>query len=339
MLLEYGYDCHYKRQAKKRGRVPLKEKKRRESQPDQQHERASSSPSSTNGENISQQEEDDRPHENTTMQDFSVILDAAQSISAAANQEQQQQARGRDTTAATAAAAAAPMTFGPTPRMDDFDNNNPPPLDHPTNSSGLQHSDLCRGLPRLMGGYPLAGRSSQDSSFSPSGGQNPFFGTPNPTLNFGLSNPEEVDRPSPNSTRSECRYRCLEPLLPFIGQRFPVSVACDLFDVYLLDPGASLWRFSSPFILTRVFRRKSLLGPNPRPTSPALLATMLWCCAQTADISVLLVPGSRSKLTNALYELATYLISRRDPDRWRRIHGISPFGTNSEYFVTMLMIV
>lgn len=237
------------------------------------------------------------------MQEYPSALEAAHSTSTSRQQHKP--------------TAQAPTTFGPTPRMEDFD---PPTLDHQSNSS-LQQSELSGGLPRLMRNYHLAGSSNGSFHGSPSG--QALFATPNPTLNFGLSNPEELDRPSPSAQFSECRHRCLEPLLPFIGRSFPVSVACDLFDVYLLDPGASLWRFSSPFILTRIFRRKSLLGPNPRPTSPALLATMLWCCAMTADISVLLVPGSRSKLTNALYELATYLISRRDSDRWRRIHGIN----------------
>ncbi|KAL8386993.1 hypothetical protein RB595_010238 [Gaeumannomyces hyphopodioides] len=121
---------------------------------------------------------------------------------------------------------------------------------------------------------------------------------------------------------ADCRYACLAPVLPYLGNIIPASVACDLLDVYLTEPGSSLFRCASPYILTRIFRKRSLLHPTrPRPTTPALLATMLWCAAQTADIVLLHVPGSRSKITNALYELSTSLISERDPDRWRRIHG------------------
>lgn len=128
--------------------------------------------------------------------------------------------------------------------------------------------------------------------------------------------------PQPGAAAFECRYPCLYPLLPFFSDTFPASLACDLFDVYLVDPGTSLFRCASPYIMTRIFRKKSLLHPtNPRPTSSALLATILWCCAQTADLSMLLVPGSRSKLTDFLYELAVSLINCRDPDRWRRVHG------------------
>lgn len=163
------------------------------------------------------------------------------------------------------------------------------------------------------------------------------FPATTPLFGFNLASPNSLDGPTTSGHHhhpqhhgpgnrgggdSGCRYRVLDPLLPFLGDTFPVSVACDLLDVFLIDPGTSLFRFSSPYILTRIFRKKSLLHPtHPRPLTPALLATILWCCAQTADISVLLVPGSRSKLTNALYELATTLMAKRDPDRWRRIHG------------------
>ncbi|KAH8672157.1 hypothetical protein BGZ61DRAFT_555763 [Ilyonectria robusta] len=121
---------------------------------------------------------------------------------------------------------------------------------------------------------------------------------------------------------SEGRYQCLTPLLPFLGDTIPISLAYELFDVYLVDPGTSLFQCASPYILSRIFRKKSLLrSANPRKLSPALLVTILWCCTQTADISALLVPGSRSRYTNSLYELATFLVHCRDPDRWRRIHG------------------
>lgn len=128
-----------------------------------------------------------------------------------------------------------------------------------------------------------------------------------------------------NAPSADCRYRCLDPVLPYLRDIIPASVACDLIDVYLTEPGSSLFRCASPYIITRIFRQKSLLHPtNPRRTTPALLATMLWCSAQTADIVLLHVPGSRAKICNALYELSTALVSDRDPDRWRRIHGTTP---------------
>ncbi|OAR01604.1 hypothetical protein LLEC1_00448, partial [Akanthomyces lecanii] len=120
----------------------------------------------------------------------------------------------------------------------------------------------------------------------------------------------------------ECSYKFLHPILPHIRNIIPASVACDLLDIFLTDPGSSLFSGASPYILTRIFRKRSILhSTHPRQTTPALLATILWCVAQTADVMILHVPGTRAKIVNQLYELATSLVSARDPDRWRRIHG------------------
>lgn len=120
----------------------------------------------------------------------------------------------------------------------------------------------------------------------------------------------------------DCCYPFLEPVLPYIRNIIPASVACDLLDIFLTDPGSSLFRGASPYILSRIFRKKSMLDPtSPRQTTPALLATILWCIAMTADIILLHVPGARAKVVNDLYEVATSLTAERDPDRWRRVHG------------------
>ncbi|KAJ6436424.1 transcriptional activator xlnR [Purpureocillium lavendulum] len=103
------------------------------------------------------------------------------------------------------------------------------------------------------------------------------------------------DEQQPESTYAAC-YKCLWPVLPFIRNIMSSSVASELIDVFLTEPGSSLFCGSSPYILTTVFRKKSVLHPtSPRRTSPALLAAILW--------------------------LTTSLVSERDPDRWRRTHG------------------
>lgn len=134
------------------------------------------------------------------------------------------------------------------------------------------------------------------------------------------------DGPSPDllqkAPTEDCCYKFLDPVLPYIRNILPASVACELLDIFLTDPGSSLFRGASPYILTRIIRKKSILHTSkPRHTTPALLATILWCVAQTADVMLLHVPGTRAKVVNDLYDLATSLISERDPDRWRRIHG------------------
>ena len=200
-------------------------------------------------------------------------------------------------------------------------------------------SDDSVGYPSPANGIlgHQASNSHERQSFS-----NNHAVRPTDRTSFSTSNGREGSIPELRGVNSlykapsaDCRYRCLDPVLPYIRDIIPASVACDLLDVYLTEPGSSLFRCASPYILTRLFRRKSLLHPTqPRPTTPALLATMLWCSAQTADIVLLHVPGSRSKICNALYELATTLISDRDPDRWRRIHGMNFVTACVSYVLT-----
>ncbi|KAL3959294.1 hypothetical protein ACCO45_007456 [Purpureocillium lilacinum] len=138
----------------------------------------------------------------------------------------------------------------------------------------------------------------------------------------------------------DCCYKFLEPVLPYIRNIIPASVACELLDIFLTDPGSSLFRGASPYILTRIFRKKSILHPTaPRYTTPALLATILWCVAQTADVMVLHVPGTRARVVNDLYDLATSLVSERDPDRWRRIHANEPAGVIDDVLTFILLSI
>lgn len=121
-----------------------------------------------------------------------------------------------------------------------------------------------------------------------------------------------------SESKRHFRYQCLDPLLPYLHGILPTSVAHSLFDVYLVDPGTFLFRRASPYILTRVFRKKSLFHPTrPRSISTALLAAILCCCVQTADTPSLHIPGARSKIARELYRLASSLICKQEKDRLR----------------------
>ncbi|KAH8195705.1 hypothetical protein TruAng_010136 [Truncatella angustata] len=136
---------------------------------------------------------------------------------------------------------------------------------------------------------------------------------------LSLPSPMSVWQSSSLPATSHCRYPVLQPLLPHLNGILSVSTACELFDVYLTDPGSSLFKFAPPYILTRIFRRKSLLHPtSPRPMSCALLAAILWCCAQAAEVPSLLAPGARSRTTRTLYNLAVSLINEKATGRWWR---------------------
>ncbi|KAJ6436844.1 transcriptional activator xlnR [Purpureocillium lavendulum] len=71
-----------------------------------------------------------------------------------------------------------------------------------------------------------------------------------------------------------CCYKFLEPVLPYVCDIVPASVACELLGIFMTDPGSSLFCGASPYILTRIFRKKTggLRAENeiPHPNIPAL---------------------------------------------------------------------
>lgn len=121
---------------------------------------------------------------------------------------------------------------------------------------------------------------------------------------------------------SKYSYKCLEPILSDLKCILPISAACELLEIYFAEPCGSLFNGASPFILTHVLRRQSVLHPTkPRQSTPALLSTILWCTAQTADLRIFHSPGSRRRISDRLYELSISLLRPRDPDNWHRTPG------------------
>jgi len=111
----------------------------------------------------------------------------------------------------------------------------------------------------------------------------------------------EIGEPPPVENPTHCRYPILVPLIPVLGKIIPMTVACELLELYFDQPGCSLLKFTSPYVLTHVLRRRSILHPScPRVTGHALLLAMLHATAHTADIALFYVPGSRSKICDAL---------------------------------------
>ncbi|OBT53599.1 hypothetical protein VE04_07443 [Pseudogymnoascus sp. 24MN13] len=132
-------------------------------------------------------------------------------------------------------------------------------------------------------------------------------GTPQcrPPTAFGKS-------PSGQSeTAQGCRYLVLGPLLQHINGIIPASIACDLIDFYFAEPSRSLFESASPYVLTHIFRKKSFLHPtNPRITSPALLAAMLWVTAQTSDSQIFKTsPMSRGRICDRLFAICLRLLN------------------------------
>ena len=118
----------------------------------------------------------------------------------------------------------------------------------------------------------------------------------------------------------ECRYPVLRPLLPYITSITPTKDACDLLEMYFAKPSNSLFECASPYVLTQIFREAPFLSDNPRITSPALLAAMLWATAQTSDAPIFKTSHrARSRICDELYAVCLSLIDRvaQKDDDWK----------------------
>ncbi|KAM7220976.1 Xylanolytic transcriptional activator xlnR [Rhypophila decipiens] len=113
-----------------------------------------------------------------------------------------------------------------------------------------------------------------------------------------------------NYGHSPLRYPVLEPLIPHLGNMIPVSLACDLIDLYFASSSSAQMHPMSPYVLGFVFRKRSFLHPTkPRQCQPALLASILWVAAQTSDAPFLTsVPSARGKICQKLLELTVSLL-------------------------------
>ncbi|RDH27548.1 hypothetical protein BDQ94DRAFT_163532 [Aspergillus welwitschiae] len=122
-------------------------------------------------------------------------------------------------------------------------------------------------------------------------------------LTLALTSPDATaTSASSTSLPAGCRFPCLEPLLPRLRSVMSPGEACSLLEIFFTEPAA-------------------VLDPiQPRPTSPALLATMLWCAAHTAYGRLYYIPGSRARFVDHLYCLVMSLLQRLDPENWHRVN-------------------
>lgn len=147
-----------------------------------------------------------------------------------------------------------------------------------------------------MGTYAMAGEAASPG----------WMGMPSPTAQY----PPPLPQHNYTHANQQLRYPVLEPLLPHLGNTVPVSLACDLIDLYFASSSSAKMHPMSPYVLGYVFRKKSFLHPTkPRSCQPALLASMLWVAAQTSDAPFLTsVPSARQKICQKLLELTVSLL-------------------------------
>ncbi|KAH6614046.1 fungal-specific transcription factor domain-containing protein [Boeremia exigua] len=106
------------------------------------------------------------------------------------------------------------------------------------------------------------------------------------------------------------RYPVLEPVVPYLVDIMPLSLACDLLELYFESSSSLYMQPVSPYVLGHVFRKNSFLRrDNPRACSPALLASMLWIGCLTSESPYLAsTPTARNQMSEKLVNLTIGLL-------------------------------
>lgn len=183
----------------------------------------------------------------------------------------------------------------------------------PGNPSINNYPDLPYGM-QGQGGHPAYSSGGFRMGNSPLGGYGLGASATSPGWGVSMSSPPGQFQPShvaqPNFNAGHLRYPVLEPLIPHLGNIMPISLACDLIDLYFASSSSAQMHPMSPYVLGFVFRKRAFLHQTkPRRCQPALLASMLWVAAQTSDASLLTsVPSARSKTCQKLLELTVGLL-------------------------------
>ncbi|KAJ5445568.1 Cryptochrome/DNA photolyase class 1 [Penicillium cf. griseofulvum] len=113
-----------------------------------------------------------------------------------------------------------------------------------------------------------------------------------------------------SASRSPLKYPVLEPLMPFVESSLPRRLVCDLLALYFTSAFSTHMHPVCHHIHCYVLRKTSFLSVDrPRPTSPALLASMLWVAAvDDRAFSLSISPLQRRKICQFLCALIIRLL-------------------------------
>ncbi|KAJ9299755.1 transcriptional regulator family: Fungal Specific TF [Paecilomyces variotii] len=112
------------------------------------------------------------------------------------------------------------------------------------------------------------------------------------------------------SIESSLKYPVLQPLMPFVEHHLPANLICDLLELYFTSAFSTCMHPVCHHIHCYVLRKASFLTRDyPRPSSPALLASMLWVAAlDDRAFGLSISPSRRRKICQFLCALTIRLL-------------------------------
>ncbi|KAJ5290723.1 uncharacterized protein N7443_010976 [Penicillium atrosanguineum] len=113
-----------------------------------------------------------------------------------------------------------------------------------------------------------------------------------------------------SAARPGLKYPVLEPVMPFLESNLPRRLVCDLLELYFTSAFSTHMHPVCHHIHCYVLRKASFLSTDsPRPSSPALLASMLWVAAvDDRAFSLSISPLQRRKICQFLCALTIRLL-------------------------------
>lgn len=119
-----------------------------------------------------------------------------------------------------------------------------------------------------------------------------------------------VQTPGSSSTSASLKYPVLKPLTPFLEPTLPRRLAFDLLELYFTSAFSTHMHPVCHHIHCYVLRKASFLSfDTPRPSSPALLASMLWVAAlDDRAFALSISPPQRKKICQFLCALTLRLL-------------------------------
>ena len=110
--------------------------------------------------------------------------------------------------------------------------------------------------------------------------------------------------------RPSSKYPVLDPIMPFLESSLPRRLVCDLLELYFTSAFSTHMHPVCHHIHCYVLRKASFLSSDrPRPSSPALLASMLWVAAvDDRAFSLSISPLQRRKICQFLCALTIRLL-------------------------------
>lgn len=116
--------------------------------------------------------------------------------------------------------------------------------------------------------------------------------------------------PGSSSAASSLKYPVLQPLVPYLEPSIPRKLVFDLLELYFTSAFSTHMHPVCHHIHCYVLRKSSFLTCNtPRPSSPALLASMLWVAAlDDRAFALSISPPQRKKICQFLCALTIRLL-------------------------------